>query len=164
MTTQDEADLLSRLPSTDEIAEHSLFETMLLRDYLAAARKVVCATPGFAAIEQERFGLGLAGVLAVFAMRVRLTSGATEDLWVVAGDPPSAVLPLAAAPNPFAAAEAYVALAERWAGAVLADEPELPRLQAPATPAHARDVAAKMHTIRRIVLPALTGIAEGGHG
>lgn len=143
------------LPSTDEICGDTILETLLLRGYLDAARLALGVHQPGAQICREAFGLGLAGVFAVFAVWVRSAPGDVTAYWVVAGDPPPAVFPLVEAPTPLAAMVHYVDLAEKWALDVQAGAAPAPALQAPATLAHAEEVAAKMRTLRLLVLPAL---------
>lgn len=146
------------LPSTDEMSGDTLLETLLLRGYLDAARHALCEHRPGAQVCRERFGLGLAGVFAVFAMWTSRESA--SGYWVVAGDPPSAVFPLSEAASPLAAIERYVELAEKWSEDVQAGAHPGPALQAPATPLYAEEVAAKMRTIRLLVLPALASLAD----
>ena len=93
-------------------------ETSELRTMLDDARRYIQSFAWCAGIEEELFGLGIGGVVAVFLFRIRPAGAIDEWLWVIAGDLPSAYLVTDRAASPVQALEVYCELMESWIRAV----------------------------------------------
>lgn len=137
-------------------------ETQQLQEYARRARALLESFAWCTGVRQLLYGLGAGGVIAVFFADVLVKGKSREWLWVVTGDLPSAYLPEAAAHSPCAALAAYCEGAAAWADAVQrhALGPQHLALSVEASPAVAREVAAKVATVQRLVLPALCAASE----
>jgi hypothetical protein len=146
---------LSALPAACDLQGITPYETGLLLGYLEQARTYVTLA-GCAEVRQIRFAAGFGGVVGIFLMEIRMTAGHREWRWVVVGNPPSAHFALSKADSPRAALERYCEIGEEWLDAVRRGESvqEIPLAAAP-IPEIAGDLASKLQTLRRIVLPAL---------
>lgn len=139
-----------------QLRGESDYETELLRSYLRRARDYLQGFAWCTGIREERFGLGMGGVIAVFLMEAEIKGVGHERLWVITGNPPSAYFDHAHADTACEALVEYCRLADEWATAVrrglmiartaIAAEP---------TMSIAKEVKAKVFTLRAIVLPAL---------
>lgn len=137
-------------------------ETQQLQQYAQRARAFLESFAWCTGVRQLLYGVGAGGVIAVFFADVLVKGKAREWLWVVTGDLPAAYLPEQAARTPCAALAAYCEGAAAWAAAVQrhALGPEHLALAVEASAAVARDVAAKVGTVQRLVLPALCTASE----
>lgn len=156
-----------RVDTTSLIPDSSLRgeterETQQLREYAQRARALLESFAWCTGIRQLLYGVGVGGVIAVFFADVLIKGRTREWLWVVAGDLPAAYLPEAEALTPCAALAAYCAGAAAWAAAVLTGTlgPQQLALAAEASPEVACEVAAKVATVQRLVLPALCVATE----
>lgn len=137
-------------------------ETQYLQEYARRARALLESFVWCTGIRQLLYGVGAGGVIAVFFADVLIKGKTREWLWVVTGDLPAAYLPESAGPTPCAALSAYCEGAAAWAAAVLAGAlgPQHLALSAEASPEVAREVAAKVATVQRLVLPVLCAASE----
>lgn len=145
------------LPPARDLQGISEYETKLLLSYLDQARACLESFGWCTEVRDERFGVGMGGVLAVFLCEVLVKGRAREWLWVVAGDLPPAYFSLARAATPAEALHVYCELVERWVDAVeqgALDRDVFPLSVEPSA-AVAIVLRAKLATVRRIVLPAL---------
>jgi hypothetical protein len=150
------------LPPARDLQGISDYETQWLLSYLDQARACVESFAWCTEVRDERFGVGLGGVMAVFLLEVLVKGRSREWLWVVAGDLPPAYFSLARAAEPGEALHVYCELIERWVEAVergTLDRDVFP-LGVEPTAAVAATLRAKLATVRRIVLPALCAEAE----
>lgn len=155
-----------RVSTAEMIPAHLLrgeteYETRLLLSYVEEARTFLESHAWCVGIRQLLYGVGVGGVIAAFFAQVNVKAVAHEWLWVVVGDVPAAYFSEDRATTPCAALAEYCDGAERWAKAVEqgALGPAQLALRCEATPAAARVVADKVHTLRRLVLPVLCSAA-----
>lgn len=156
-----------RVDTTSLIPDSSLRgeterETQLLAEYAQRARMLLEGFAWCTGVRQLLYGVGAGGVIAVFFADVLVKGKVREWLWVVTGDLPAAYLPEDAAATPCAALAAYCEGVAAWAEAVQRQElgPRHLALAIEASPEVARDVAAKVATVRRWVLPILCAESE----
>lgn len=153
------------LPLAEELQGETPYETRLLQTQLEQAQECLRSFAWCTELREQRFGVGLGGVLAVFLIEAIVKGREREWLWVIAGDLPSAYFSHERARDPCEALHVYCALVESWLQAVRAGGGiPVPRsLQVEPNPELARVIEAKLTTVRRIVLPVLCHpLAEGG--
>jgi len=140
-----------------ELQGVSDYETRILQSYREQARSSLESFAWCTEIREERFGLGVSGMVAVFAMEALVKGRTREWLWVVGGELPVAYFSLARATCPCDALRVYGELVECWIDAV--QHGTLHRdvfpLSIEATPAAAAMLAGKIEAMRRYVVPAL---------
>ena len=108
----------------DQIKGEDEEETGLLLDMFQKARRFVTSFTWCAAVEEEYYGFGVGGVVAVFLFRItRAQPDVDEWLWVVVGDIPPAYLVTDDAPNPACALAGYIREMSRWVHAVRRGRP-----------------------------------------
>jgi hypothetical protein len=149
--------MIDTLIDAREVQGESEVETKLLASYREGARAHLESFGWCSEVRDERFGIGVGGVLAVFLMEVFVKGRAREWLWVVAGDLPAAYFPLPSAADPCAALRVYCELAAGWVEAVRsgARPRDAVALGVVATAEAAALLGAKLDTFQRLVLPAL---------
>ncbi|MDI1452115.1 hypothetical protein [Polyangium sp. 6x1] len=108
----------SKLQPTTQMRGEDDDETRELQATLQEARTYLASFTWCAGIEEEFFGLGIGGIVAVFLFRIRRVGATDEWLWVIAGDLPSAYLVTDRAASPTQALEVYCELMEDWIRAV----------------------------------------------
>lgn len=108
----------SKLQPTTQIRGEDDNETRELQSALEDARTYLTSFPWCTCIEEEFFGLGIGGVVAVFLFRIRPVGEFDSWLWVIVGDLPSAYLVTDRATSPVRALEVYCELMEEWIRAV----------------------------------------------
>jgi hypothetical protein len=149
--------IASALPLAEDLVGQSDYETSLLRSYLEQARQCLLDFAWCTELREQRFGVGIGGVIAVFLVEAVVKGRDREWLWVIAGDLPVVYFAHGRAPDPCAALREYCDILESWVRAV--DTATLGRdifpLRAEPTRQVAQVIAAKVTTMRRIVLPAL---------
>ncbi len=146
---------LESLPAAYDLQGVTPYETHLLLEYLEQAHAYVRELGGHADVRRARYGAGFGGVLGIFLMDVRKKSERTWR-WVVVGNPPASHFPLADAASPRAALVRYCEIADQWLDTIRrGDSVEGIPLRAAPTAVVAHDLASKLQTLRRLVLPAL---------
>jgi hypothetical protein len=146
----------TKLVRSSDIMGDDEEDTLLLRSMLDKAREYVRSFAWCPAIAAEYLGQGIGGVVAVFLFEfVEPVGGTDEQLWVVAGDLPSAYLVTDEAPDAAAALEAYCGLMEEWAETVLSGGPlaGVYPVRAKPTPEHAEMLLSRTSFIRKKILP-----------
>jgi hypothetical protein len=143
------------------------YETRILQSYREQARSSLEIFAWCTEVRQERFGLGVSGMVAVFAMETLVKGRTREWLWVVAGELPAAYFSLARATCPCDALRVYCELVESWIDAV--HHGTLHRdvfpLSIEPTPAAAALLGSKLRAMRSYVVPALClPVGEEPHG
>jgi hypothetical protein len=108
----------SKLHPTTQIRGEDDDETKELQAALEEARCYLTSFPWCTCIEEEFFGFGIGGVVAVFLFRIRPAGAVDPWLWVIVGDLPSAYLVTDRATSPARALEVYCELMEEWIRAV----------------------------------------------
>ncbi len=142
--------------ATVEMAGEDEKETELLRAALVEARGYLEGFEWCRGIDEEYFGLGVGGVVAVFLFRIEPAEGADEWLWVVCGDLPSAYLVTDRASTPTRALEVYCELMKGWVDAVRGGSPldEVFPVAIPPTEDAARALEKRVAFLREEVIPA----------
>jgi hypothetical protein len=107
------------------------------------------------AVEQQYFGMGVGGVVAVFLCKITPAKPKVDDwLWVVVGDVPSAYLVTDDAPTPTLALEAYVREMSDWVAAAKngRDVKDLIPVNVPATPEWGAELERRLAFIEQKLL------------
>ncbi len=154
--------MLAGLLDARALQGETAYETQLLASHREAARAHLESFAWCTEVRDERYGIGVGGVIAAFAMEVLVKGRTREWLWVVAGDLPPAYFSLARAVCPCAALRAYCELVERWVAAVQSGtlHRDVLPLGVEATAEAAGMVGAKLATMKRLVLPALCRVGD----
>jgi hypothetical protein len=113
----------SKLQPTNQIRGEDDNETRQLQAALEEARSYITSFPWCTNIEEEFFGLGIGGVVAVFLFHIRPRGTVDQWLWVITGDLPSAYLVTDRATAPVQALEVYCELMADWIRAVRQGNP-----------------------------------------
>lgn len=108
----------SQLQPTSQMRGEDDDETKELQKTLDEARSYLGTFPWCTRIEEEFFGFGVGGIVAVFFFRIQPVGATDSWLWVIAGDLPSAYVVTDQATTPVRALEIYCDLMEDWIGAV----------------------------------------------
>ena len=131
-------------------------ETRELQAALQDARSYITSFTWCAGIEEEFFGLGVGGVVAVFLIRIRPVGKIDEWLWVIVGDLPLAYLVTDKAASPTRALEVYCEFMEDWVRAVRqgGDFQEVYPVMAEPTSANADLLQQRIVFLRSEMIPA----------
>lgn len=108
----------SKLQPTTQMRGEDNDETRELQRTLEEARSYLGTFTWCSRIEEEFFGFGVGGIVAVFLFRIQPVGKVDPWLWVITGDLPSAYLVTDRAPSPVKALEVYCELMEDWICAV----------------------------------------------
>lgn len=136
----------------------------MLRAYADEARSYLEDYPWCTGVRQLLYGVGVGGVVAVFLAELCVKGLEVQWLWVLAGELPAAYLPVEKAADPCAALRVYCDEVAVWVEEVRrgAASPRGLSPRAPATREVADELAVKLITVRRIVLPALCPCSADG--
>lgn len=130
-------------------------ETSELGEMLRDARDYLTRFAWCAGIEEEYFGLGIGGIVAVFLFRIQPIGEADEWLWVVVGDLPSAYIVTDRAPSPGKALAVYCELMEDWIDALRSggDMRRVFPVNASPSAEHADQLEKRIALLRKKILP-----------
>lgn len=142
--------LVDSLVDAGELQGISSYETSGLQRYRQRARLFLEGFAWCSDVRAERFAAGAAGIAALFAMEVLVKGTTREWLWVIAGELPSAYVPVVSAPGAHQAMHHYCGLIERW----IADREHGPAGLEP-TAASANHLESQLRVLRGYVIPAL---------
>ena len=144
--------LVDSLIDAGDLQGISPYETSVLQRYRQRARLFLEGFAWCSDLRAERFAAGAAGIAALFAMEVLVKGTTREWLWVIAGELPSAYVPLVGAPGASQAMGAYCELIERWI-----DDRERGPCSLEATAASPRHLESQLRVLRGYLIPALCG-------
>ena len=145
------------VPATSIIGDDEK-DTTLLREMAAQAKTFLCSQRWCDGIEDQYFGGGVGGVVAVFLC---LISSLSEDidncLWVIVGDLPPAYIVTEDNPNPASALEAYIGEMMDWVTAIEKGESieELIPVNAPPTIEYAKQLRSRLEFLLIEILPSI---------
>lgn len=142
--------LLDSLIDAEDLCGISSYESSVLQRYRQRARRFLQSFAWCSELRGERFAAGAAGIAGLFAMEVLVKGAAREWLWVIAGELPSAYVPISEAPSTRAAMTSYCAMIERW----IADRERGPVGLEP-TAASREHLQKQLSVLRGYVIPAL---------
>jgi hypothetical protein len=128
----------------------------MLVDMAADARAYIEGFEWCPPIRRFTLGYGIGGVLALFRAEFEhAIEGTDRELWVVAGDLPSAYFVYEGNEDPREALEQYCLLMEDWAMKVRDGESieEAFPVEAPATAPNAQDLLSRVAFIRAEIIP-----------
>jgi hypothetical protein len=148
---------LSLLQPLSAMAGEDADETAQLRALAARARAFVQTRPWVDSIEEQRFGVGVGDVVAVFAFLVIPREHSAVWVWAVVGDLASACFAPDGADSPKAALRTYCDLADEWIRTVqqgLGIELAHPFVLPPDAQ-RAELLGTRIELLRRVVLPNL---------
>jgi hypothetical protein len=131
-------------------------DTLLLQQLLVKAHAYLRSYRWCHRIQESYFGLGVAGVVGVFLLRIVGGEGVDDWLWVVVGDLPSCYLVTDDAPDGVSALEVYCELMDDWIAWVRAGcvgKAVFP-VDAPATEEAACALGSRLDCLRSTVIPA----------
>jgi hypothetical protein len=133
-------------------------DTRLLQEMLSEAREFLLSQEWCSSLEEEYFGIGIGGIVAVFLFRIQPKRKGIDDwLWVVVGDLPTAYLVTDVSPTPVDALHTYVGEMSKWVGAVRARKPvaRLIPVNVPATKEWAEGLQKRLDFLKAEILPSM---------
>lgn len=130
-----------------EMKGDSETDTSLLQQLADEARQFLVGFQWCRAIEEEYFGCGVGGIVAVFLFRiVPATVDIDTWLWAIVGDLPPAYLVTDESRTPGQALRTYIAEMRRWVSAAQSGDPveDLIPVNVPATPEWASRLSGRL--------------------
>lgn len=141
-------------PISDRLGDSDEDSALLLM-MAKRAREYVESFDWCDGVEQQYFGIGVGGVVAVFLCKIHPANSKVADwLWVVVGDIPSAYLVTDDAPTPARALLAYVREMTAWVDAAKTGSPVegLIPVNVPATPAWGTELERRLLFIQKKII------------
>ena len=148
--------LLAKVTPVAAMRGEDVQETQRFHTMLEEARQYVQSFSWCVRIDEEYFGLGVGGIVAVFLFRIRPTQAQVDEwMWVIVGDLPSAYITTDIAPNPASALDGYIGAMEEWVDAVKHDRPvaQLIPVNVPASLEMATKLEHRLSFLNREILP-----------
>jgi len=159
--------IASRLVPSEEISGDDETDTKLLREMAINATRYIESFSWCDAVLDSYFGGGVGGIFAVFFFHI-LPNRAEVDpwIWIMAGDIPSAHLPLTDCGSPAEAFRIYLVGMTKWVelarnGETGTAKQGVPPVDVPATPEWAEKLNQKLSVLASIVPPFLEGGEDG---
>jgi hypothetical protein len=148
-----------KLVPVEEMTGEDENEGEQLKSMLKEAEAYLASYSWCHSITREFYGLGVAGVVAVFFFEIAGDPGVDSALWVVCGDLPSAYLVTDEAKSPCAALEVYCGLMEEWITAVRGEGAiaDVFPVDAEASETNASSLERRVAFLRNEVIPAFEG-------
>lgn len=149
--------VLSRVTPVGRMQGDDEEDTALLLALLDKARAYLRGFAWCRGLEEEYFGVGVGGVVAVFLFKIEPTPGADRWLWVVVGDVPSCYLVADRAREPIAALTIYCELMDDWIRSVRQGrrEEDVFPVAAARTQRNASALESRIRFIRAHVIPSM---------
>lgn len=150
-------DISALVPASAAVGDDER-DTALLQQMAAEARAFLSSQKWCDEIENQYFGYGIGGVVAVFLCFVSSSfAGVDSCLWVIVGDLPPAYIVTEENPTPAAALEAYIDEMMDWVTAVEQgnDTEEMIPVNAPATIDYAKQLRNRLEFLRSSILPSI---------
>jgi hypothetical protein len=141
--------------STRDMRGEDEEETRLLQGLAKRAEEFLLSQRWCQAVQDSYLGLGVAGFVGVFLVRIAADKGVDEWLWTVVGDLPSCYLVTDETLDAVSALEVYCELMDDWIKWVRAGgvgEKPFP-VSGPTTPEWADKLEARIEVLRTTVIP-----------
>jgi hypothetical protein len=129
-------------------------DTSLLQGMHREARRYLTSFKWCGGIDEEFFGFGVGGIVAVFLFKIRPRANADAWLWVIVGDLPPAYLVTDLSPSPGKALNQYIKEMRRWVRAVEAGKAisDVIPVNAPPTKANAKNLKSRLDFLKTQIL------------